>query len=267
MTAPSGSPSPHHAMNDTLLFTHIPKTAGTSLRKSVINPNVRAGKAYNPKGYRRLLKDRPRDLDVMFGHFPYGIHRVLRWFSERPFRYVTFLREPLDHAVSYYYYVLQCETYHHGHPAGHGHPALADAKRYPIEEFYAIEEHRNMQTKFTAGFEWYRGRNALPAPLADLLLPEGRMLRTAERNLLDRYWFFGLFERLEESQDLMAEGLGWKNIKTKDETKVTRNRPRVEDLTEAQRASIRRSNALDFALYDFACEHFDTQRAVVALTR
>lgn len=170
----------------------------------------------------------------------------------------------MDQAVSYYYYVLQCETYHHGHPAGYGHPDLADAKRYPIEEFYSIEEHRNMQTKFTAGFLWDRGRSTLPAPLRDLLFSEARMLRKAKHNLVDEYWFYGLFERLEESQDAMAAGLGWRNAYVKDETKVTRNRPMVDDLTEAQRESIRHSNALDFALYDFARERFGAQPVVAA---
>lgn len=246
-------------MRETLLFTHIPKTAGTSVKKSVLFPYADPDKTYLMLGFRKLLADRPDDLDLLIGHFPYGIHRVLGLFSRRPYRYLTFLRDPLDQAVSYYHYVLQCETYNHGHPTGYGHPDLADAKRYPIEEFYGIESHRNMQAKFTAGLTWYRGRTALPSGLRDVLLPEGRLLARAQHNLLHNYWFFGLFERLDESLDRYAAAAGVTNLHIKDQTKVTRKRPRVDELTEAQRARILEHNHLDVALYDFAVQHFDRQ--------
>lgn len=244
-------------MESPLVFTHIPKTAGTSLKMSVVLPNVVPSRIYWVQGMGKLIRDRPRDVDVVLGHIPFGVHHAL---PHRSVRYLTVLRDPVDRCVSFYNYVLMCETRNPGHPGDvSGHPALADAKRYPIDEFFELEPYRNVQTKFTAGVVWDRSRNALPAWARELLVSESRMLRTAQRNLTDTYWLFGLLDRIDDTEARIARALGWERQAVRDRSRQTRGWAGQVDPTASQRDRIRELNALDDELYSFASERYESQ--------
>ena len=92
----------------TLLFMHIPKTAGTALRfalQSAYEPAEWAA-IYEgaPEGrltreeFERLPSEVKRPLAMVFGHFRYGIHESLT----QPSRYITVLRDPIDRVASLY---------------------------------------------------------------------------------------------------------------------------------------------------------------------
>ena len=244
-------------MTGTLVFTHIPKTAGTSLKKSAIFPNVERGDVYWSLGIRKLLRDRGNGAPVVLGHVPYGVHRFLK---RPPYHYVTVLRDPVDRAVSFYNYVRMCEHGNPGHPGDHRwHPALPDAKRYPIDEFYQIETYRNAQAKFTAGFFWNGFRDRMPTGLRRLAASDDRLLRVATHNLLHRYWYFGLLDRIDEAEETIARALGGQPTRTRDRSRQTSGRSGLVDPTPEQRERIRQSNALDVAFYDVAVAHYDRQ--------
>lgn len=244
-------------MDAPLVFTHIPKTAGTSLKKSVIAPNVTPEQVYWVLGVGKLIRDRPRNADVILGHIPYGIHRVL---PHDRVRYLTILRDPVDRCVSFYNYVLMCETGTPGHRQGvSGHPALADAKRHSIDEFYALEPYRNIQTKFTAGLLWDRARNALPASVREIVASERRMLETAQHNLAHEYWLFGLLDQIEDTENRIARALGWAREGVRDTSRQTKGWAGQVNPSESQRERIRELNALDVELYAFAAERYDAQ--------
>ena len=98
----------------TLVFIHIPKTAGTSLRRAM-------GHAYAPserlylydaphlegamlrREFLELPAERRAGLRFVMGHFVYGVHRSIPHNS----RYVTILRDPVERVVSHYYHYLQ----------------------------------------------------------------------------------------------------------------------------------------------------------------
>ena len=249
-------------MSGPLIFTHVPKTAGTSLKKSAIFPNVRRGEVYDIHGVRKLIEDRPQDMAVVLGHFPYGSHVFM---GSGPFRYLTILRDPVDRAVSFYNYVLLCEQGNPAHGADHRwHPALPDAKRHAIDAFYELEAYRNVQAKFAAGYAWHRPRNALPPWLRGVVASEKRLLTRAQSNLLERYWYFGFLDRIEEAQDIIAAALGGTSRNTRDRSRQTSGAPGLVQPTAAQRDRIRELNALDVAFYEFALAHYDRQPAVVA---
>src|SRR5947207_1188941 len=126
-----------------LLFTHVHKTAGTSFEESVIYPNVDQERIHRFLGVWNLLKSRSQVIDYVSGHYPYGIHMFMK--SDGPNIYFTILREPLDRAVSYYYFVKQLDTRlfrHHN---------LPDVIGFDIARFYGLKKYQNIQTKFTAG--------------------------------------------------------------------------------------------------------------------
>ena len=90
-----------------LIHIHIPKTAGSTL-------NAMLSEAFGE--HRQFLCALPehaealaampqeeRDrLDFIFGHYPYGLHRLFT----RPVVYMTSLREPRRRILSFYRFVL-----------------------------------------------------------------------------------------------------------------------------------------------------------------
>jgi Sulfotransferase family len=222
-----------------LFFTHIPKTAGTSFKLGLILPNVAPEKILQFEGVRALLREGRKPFDFLDGHYPYGIH----WFGagSTPVMYVTILREPVDRAISQYYFIKQCDT------DDYQHPDLEDTRRWDIGSFYAQPKHQDLQTKFTAGLlamkltSWFP--RALPKPL---------LLARAKHNLSKKYHLVGLVERMAEFEEMVAKQMGWRNLKIRDHSKVTRNRPAIDAISDATKTAILSGNRLDVELYAFA---------------
>jgi hypothetical protein len=190
-----------------------------------------------------LVRSRRRQFEFLDGHYPYGIHRFGTC-STSPI-YLTILREPLDRAISQYYFIKQCDT------ADYQHPDLEVATRCDIGEFYALKQHQNIQTKFTAGFVAMKLAEVLPRSLMEPLL-----LARAKFNLANRYHFFGLVERMAEFEAMVARELGWSKLNIRDHSKVTWNRPSTSAIDGSLKKQILRGNRLDVELYDFAQKVF-----------
>ena len=95
-----------------LIFLHVPKTGGSYIR-TILNywciatdkhcfvpiqekPNNVAVKT------RRMNQSERNRIDMIFGHFPFGVHRVLK--LQRPVKYFTILRDPVQQTVSAFHY-------------------------------------------------------------------------------------------------------------------------------------------------------------------
>lgn len=226
-----------------VVFTHIPKTSGTSFRKSLVEPNVPAGLIYPYPGARRFLVERRRPRAFIWGHVPYGVHVALR----REVRYVTFLRDPIDRAVSFYHFVKDSD------PREYVHPARADAEAYSLTDFFRLRRYQNWQARFVAGLSYHYiyprvGSDAFDAELG----------RRAIAHLRDDY-VFGLQERFEDSLALLERRLGWSRRMEVDRHKQTATRPRLESLDPDTVAALAAANHLDCELYRFAQANFEGQ--------
>lgn len=227
-----------------IVFTHVPKTSGTSFRKCLIEPNVPDERIYRYHGLRPLARERRPGRAFVYGHIPYGIHHLLG----REARYVTFLRDPIDRAVSYYYFVKDSD------PAIYVHPARADAEAHTLVDFYRLRRYQNWQARFIAGLTHHYLYRRLPAGALDRLV-----LRGAVANLLGRYRCFGLQERFDESLDLFQERLALPRRRSVAPQKKTGTRPRLGAIDASTRAALRDSNRLDCELYEIARERFEEQ--------
>jgi len=97
--------------NRCIIFPHIPKCGGSSLKSQLETSNLKVYFDYdwppnNNKYFRKQCERRNREaslldfggFDVVFGHFP--AERYIR----DNYRYVTLMRHPVDRAVSHYSY-------------------------------------------------------------------------------------------------------------------------------------------------------------------
>ena len=228
----------------TVIFLHIGKTAGSTLRqvlkRQFPSSHLTVRARQRPRtdtiaDFARLPEaDRLRPRLIM-GHTVYGLHEGV----PRPCTYVTMLRHPVKLAFSQYRYVQRIPSHHH-------HEAVKDLT---LEEYVASRisfEMDNSQTRAIAG---------------DLGTPVGEctdeMLELAKRNLDEHFSWFGLTERFDESLILLRRTFAWKDVRY-----VSRNVSRSRaDLTQAQRELLEQANRLDMELYAYAQQVMDERIA------
>lgn len=234
---------------ETLLFLHLPKTAGQTFI-SILQDQY-------PSAVVRIAADREADprwqhIDedvrraqrsgaaVIVGHFRFGVHRWV----EGPYRYVTFLRDPVDRVISHYHFALERpET-----PGGDRLRALTEGELEEAVTHPDVRQLQNFQTRLLAGFD-DEGR-PFPGGRSD-----EEILARAKENL-DRCAVVGLTERFDESIALMKLAFGWKTP-VYARRNPTSERPAVEAVPRRLVALIEERNRLDRALYEHAQDLFE----------
>jgi len=95
-------------VKEQIIFLHIPKTAGTTLREIVHTqyPAENIIAIYpdepfmNMETFSQLPPKEKDTADIFIGHFSYGFHQHLS--GNRPYKYATMLRHPLSRSLSLY---------------------------------------------------------------------------------------------------------------------------------------------------------------------
>ncbi len=222
--------------SETLIFVHIPKTAGVSLNhildqyyKPTETFSVRLGK--DRKTFKSLPYEERAKINLLRGHIAFGAHKFL----SRPTIYMTVLRNPIDRTISHYYFVLQ-ETTQRLHDK---------AKSLDLADFVLNEpEVQNLQTKMLAGIENIYQQ------------VDKSTLKQAKENL-NSCAIIGLTERFEDTLALMENVLGWQNIPSVEKRQVTKSRPSISDVPESTIKIIKEYNQLDIELYEYAKKLFE----------
>lgn len=227
--------------NELCLFLHIPKAAGTTLQSilarnfpesvtCVIGPEQAE---QTMEHYRELPHSLQNRIRAVRGHMPFGIHRHLT----RGFSYVTLLRHPVDRIVSHYYYVKQC---------GPAHYLYEDVRRnaWSLAEYArsrVSSELDNGQVRLLTDTE-----NSVP--VGGLTREH---LELAKDNLVRYFGVVGTVDHFDEFLIMLRRKFQLQSIDY-DRENVTRNRPRLKDLSEADRNAILEWNRFDLELYEFA---------------
>src|SRR6185503_6377926 len=139
----------HVAVSDkTLIFCHVPKTAGTTLNRIIesqynplrIHSIPGAKRIVGIERFKRLPEPRRRKIRVLKGHVEYGLHAYL----PQPSTYMTMLREPVAQVISSYYYGLSSKA----HPL----VEIMNARNTTHEEYVDLAQWaNNLQTKLLGG--------------------------------------------------------------------------------------------------------------------
>lgn len=220
-----------------LIFLHIQKTAGTTLRflmdEHFPQSEILLLKLMTREHWDRFVKNSIPNVSqykLLYGHMKFGIHD---YFSE-DCKYITMLRDPFARVVSHYRF-LSAES--------KLPPGRATLKEYIL--WLSENNQDNHQTRVLAG-SWVDNEILQPCS------PE--MLEKARKNLDDYFIFAGIQEKFQESIALLNITMGWKN-----KAFITRNTSANkkidnpgESIDDDLKRLIIKTNKYDYEIYNHA---------------
>ena len=229
-----------------VIFVHIPKTAGTTLKHIIqfqFQPNnvfefYRRKTKSQIEKYNNFSEAQKKQIKLVCGHSGFGLHEFL----QRPCTYITFLRDPLDRVVSIYYYFKRRGWY----------------KDVTLKDF--VQTYKGVHNGMTN----YLSGETLKVQLAD---PSSRekvnsqcsdeiKFELAKKHLKQNFKAIGLTERFDESLILFKKKLGWE-IPFYKKSNVSTNRTSIRDVPKETLRLIEKFNEFDIQLYEFAKDFFE----------
>lgn len=243
--------------NSTLIFLHVQKCGGTTLRNIIarnyehtININDWEHKA----GWK--LIDRFDEMSqeeqqvrtallqqyqAIVGHAPFGLHTLL----DRPYTYITMLREPVDRLVSLYEYWR-----------GSSH----DSKIGKTLEEFCTTVRFGWIPKDNHMVRVFNGSDGMKIPYGAITKEH---VEIAKHNL-SQCAFVGLTEEFDESLARLQAMFGWKNISYKSDNvnRARSNRNIDVDIDNATRAALEDRVCFDKEIYEYARECFTKDASV-----
>jgi len=240
--------SPKMNEAETLIFVHIPRTAGRTL-ETVLNRQYSHEEIYDIYGWdmnipqaaerlKRLPEKQKRKIKLIKGHYQFGLHKDF----PQTCSYITFFRDPIVRVISHYYYILRQDR----HPFN----AIVKSNNLTLGEYVASGisiELDNGQARLISGIEKYYEFGKCKEDVLD----------RAKSNLKEHFSAFGLTERFNESLAMMSLRFGWSKIYYM-KRNVTLNRPSKREISKNTLRTIERYNALDCELYEYAEKIFET---------
>jgi hypothetical protein len=213
--------------NKVLIFMHIPKTGGLTLRNIIDRQYKKTeillhSRTAPPK--RKLKKRDFSRIKCVYGHNRFGQHEEI----PVPSTYITILRDPVSRVISTYYFILARKQNRMHHKI----------KNISLEEFVRSNDPdlmipvSNHQTRYLSGES----------------IPD---LQKAKENIENHFSLVGITEMFDESIFLMKQELGWKNIFYTKQN-VSTNRPKRDQISKDTLEIIKSKNDQDYELYDYA---------------
>lgn len=239
-----------------LLFGHIPKTAGSTM-KTILWRQYGAEQVFfsmDPKYHRRRFDELAARLQaghppvqVVVSHAGYGFHQLLPAGYEYP--YFTFLRDPIERVLSNYYFFLDQGKI----------PADTSLERF-VYEF--LKPGCNMQTSYLSGY-FLACHLEGKLPEQDAFTPQ--LLERAKANL-QAHQVIGLTEAFDTSLLLLRRAFGWSWWRMLYvSTNVGRKKPPRASIPPQVMEAVYAQNELDLELYAFGKKCFEAQCAQLDL--
>jgi len=220
-----------------LAFVHLPRTAGTAIREAMLLPAFDPEETFFVEETRAIAPHRRaartadiaalpaatrRRLRLVAGHMPFGLEPL---FGDRPVHYLTFVRDPVERALSVYFY---CR-------------AAADNPAHPLARSLSPGEFaeagyggaRDGMTRYLSNAVW------------GVRYPSEEAMLAAAEAALARCMFIGLYERLDDDIRALRALLRLAEAPLPRVNECPRDPP----VTEDDRNRVAAANRLDAALY------------------
>ena len=217
-----------------LIFLHIPKTAGTSVRAIVEQeyPKDACVQVYtNSPEFYETIREAVAKAKALYGHTFYGIHE---WF-DIDVRYIAFVRNPIHRVISFYNHQLLDKNSLHYEEVHDRGMTIRD-----MLHAGSSLEMNNLMVRIISG---YGGTD---------ITDDTALWDNAIANIERHFEFVGLTERMPESVNILAQRLGWGRHRIP-RLNIT---PSCPEIDAATRATIKEYNRLDLMLYEYVEKHF-----------
>jgi hypothetical protein len=240
----------------TVIFLHIGKTAGTTLRRVLQRQFPRArvlivppagasargvnGRPASPReqsleAFARIPLEQRRDARLIMGHTIFGVHDLV----PRPSTYITMLRDPMRLVPSQYRYIK--------HNTRHRLHETVVSKGMTLEDYVVSGVSINTNNSQT---------RALAGDTATPFGSTGAMLDEARAHLVDRFAFVGITELFDESLVRLQDVFGWSPLHYV-AANVTLQPTSANEIGPAARRRIEELNQLDLELYHSERDRFE----------
>lgn len=237
-----------------IIFLHIPKTGGSSLRDHV-EKNVIASKLLMPgdtDAYRKVRQNYDRivnyyDVVYLRGHFSMNIKQFLNEHRKHT-ECITILRKPTGRIPSSYRYQMK-------HWATEG-SYIEQLKNEKLENYVQLIDFikEEAETSWLSQPQFHLELNdGMTRRLSGTgtSIPFGKVteetFETAKRNLKQRFTTIGLTEEYNKFLFMLANKYNWKI-----DIRVRKNRTKRKPLSDAEKEAILSINRYDARLYEYA---------------
>lgn len=226
-------------INPVLLFMHIPKTAGTSLRKIIEHqvPKEKRHFIYNVKDKFDFINFKNKNnLQFIFGHFNYADR--IDTYLNRDYKFVTFMRDPVEQVISHYYHFYNSPDSTNPNRAN----IIKPEHLVSLDKFINAPIANNLQIKYISGIL----NNKLK------IYPK-KTLELAKYHIDHYFDFIGITEYYDDSIKYLCNRYGLDS-----EIKMLNvgERPKAKDISNKLIEKIKKRNQLDIKLYNYVLEKF-----------
>jgi hypothetical protein len=238
-----------------VIFLHIPKTAGTTL-KHITRRQYSPSETFEfysltqqpAKGittFASLPPQRKAKIKFVTGHIGFGLHQ----FVEKPVTYITVLRDPIERVISFYYFLVRQSP---------NHPSLEGCKNL-AEFIQSVDLVKNDMTKYLSTIKLrtqlaYQGEKALEARI-ECTQDD---LEQAKANLRSQFSVVGLTKEFDKSMMLIKRNLGWQVFPYVN-ANVAKKKTSSRSIPEEIMSLLKEHNRYDIELYQYAQDLFQQQ--------